>query len=226
MKKRDAWKRAFPFDEINRAVVYLAEMWEWATEAFPSELKYTHREPTVTGNFCDHLQRHKRAKGQLNGFWQYESPEAIRSEDTEQIVDRIRSDIVYLYNAGEIDIKLVFEFKKLTASNRSRYLKDGVKRFVDDYYAPGEPLALMVGMLKPGDGTQVDKLIRVFKNKGTQSTLRMVPNEDGEYVREPSEFFPDQARFNTEHNRPEDQAPPGGTTAVAHVFLVMPEPEQ
>ncbi|WP_211252156.1 hypothetical protein, partial [Arenimonas metalli] len=56
---------------------------------------------------------------------------------------------------------------------------------------------------------------------GTRDNLKMLPDRDGRYLREPSLVFA-RASFDTEHKRPLDQAPPQGATTLAHIFLPLP----
>jgi hypothetical protein len=56
---------------------------------------------------------------------------------------------------------------------------------------------------------------------GTRDSLKMLPDRNGRYLREPSQVFA-MAAFDTEHKRPLDQAPPQGATTLAHLFLALP----
>ena len=117
---------------------------------------------------------------------------------------------------------LVFEFKKLARSSIRTYEgKSGMRRFIDGNYGNHEPLAVMIAMLKPDEQNIINKLYLSLSKPSVKSELCMVHDLDNKYVRKPSAAFPNlkEAIFDTEHRRPPEKAPPGGTTTLAHIAI-------
>ena len=94
-----------------------------------------------------------------------------------------------------------------------------MRRFVDGYYAEAEPLAAMVGIVIGDKRDCVAALRRSILQAGVRDVLRMVSTGNRDYIREPSSMFPVLADFDTEHNRPPNQAPMHGTTVLSHIFV-------
>ena len=96
-----------------------------------------------------------------------------------------------------------------------------MRRFVDGNYGNNEPLAAMVGMLKPSDTTAVQSLHLSLSNPRVRGQLCMVHDSKTRYIRQPSDVFPSlkEAEFDTEHRRPPGYAVPGGTTTLVHIFI-------
>lgn len=117
---------------------------------------------------------------------------------------------------------LIFEFKKLREQKdnfRAYEGKDGMRRFVDGYYAVAEPLAAMVGMVIGSKSSCMASLRRSLLQASVRDVLRMVSTGNGDYLRDPSRMFPGLANFDAEHNRPPNQAPNHGTTMLSHIFV-------
>lgn len=158
------------------------------------------------------------------GQWSYEKPRFEFDPTTGKKIKRIRQDIEYFSNAGTERLNLTYEFKKLKAKGDSWRIyqgKNGMRRFVDGYYAKQQPVAAMVAMTLDDPKHCIDGLRRSLLVDGTRDSLKMLPDHDGRYIREPSIVFSDSATFDTEHKRPSDQAPPQGATMLAHIFLPL-----
>lgn len=227
---RNAWRQAFPktMDETSRAVTFLAKTWQEVVLAKPKSFRPSERENKHTELFAKYLNLNSVANGRLTGFWVSEHPDVIlQNADSEepQISARIRKDISYLSNKHEPRLMLIFEFKKLkdSKSSWSTYCgPEGMGRFVDGHYAIGLPNAVMVGMVIGETGACVNGLKRSMQSLARRGDLRMLTREEEKVIFEPSILFPNVASFDTEHNRPEEKAPPHGTIMLSHLFLPMP----
>lgn len=222
MPARDAWQRAFPFDEARRAAAFLVETWRRVSPVQPQHFNPRAREEKLTERLCTFVENRSVAEGHLTGQWSHESRRAIIGNDNGEIVKRIRKDITYFSNAAKVRLTLIFEFKKLRDSNvslRAYEGEDGMRRFVDGYYAEAEPLAAMVGMVIGDKGACIAAVRRSILQVSVRDSLRMVSTGKGDYLRDPSGMFPGLADFDTEHSRPPEQAPAHGTTMLSHIFV-------
>jgi len=77
----------------------------------------------------------------------------------------------------------------------------------------------MVGLLRANDGEAVSALQKTLSKTTIQKDLKMVQDRNGKYIRIPSTVLKEVAHFDTEHDRPIEQAPKNGTTTLAHIFL-------
>ena len=100
-----------------------------------------------------------------------------------------------------------------------------MRRFVDGYYAKQQPVTAMVALTLDEDKRCIDGLRRSLAVDGVRDSLKMLPDADGRYLRDPSVLFTGTAIFDTEHKRPADQAPTTGSTTLAHLFLPLPSGE-
>ncbi len=224
--RRDAWIQLFPMDEAQRATAFLVQAWQTATTGGAAQdFAYRLNEAKITEKFWWFLDQLSVGAGRLTGQWNYEKPRIEFDPATGKKIKRIRQDIEYFSNAGSYRLSLTYEFKKVRASGDSWRTYQGIsgmRRFVDGYYAKQQPVAVMVAMTMEETARCIDSLRRSLSVAGVRSELQMLPDPAGRYLREPS-FFPGRAAFDTEHKRPADQAPPHGTTLLAHVFLSLPE---
>ncbi|WIH05133.1 hypothetical protein KHF85_00900 [Xanthomonas translucens pv. graminis] len=221
----DPWTALFPAEEPQRATRFLVETWVALTARAPRQFASNLSEPKLTEQFWIYLNNLSSPEGRLTGFWNYETHKLAFDLERGEMIKRIRTDIDYLSNAGGARIELTFEFKKLKATSNSWRAYQGVsgmRRFVDGYYARHAPVALMVAMTVDDTKACVDGLRRSLQNSGKRTDLCMLPDAAGRYIRDPSEIFAGSATFDTEHKRPEDQAPPQGATTLAHIFLPLP----
>lgn len=224
---RDAWQAAFPADEAQRAARFLAATWNEVSTRKPKAFRMTLRENQITETFGLYLKKLSLAQARLTGWWSHEDRHAELDESDEgdvKTVRRIRKDITYQSNATE-RLELVFEFKKLTATNSSCKTYrgvDGMRRFVDGNYAKDLPLAFMVGMVIGDMKDCRDTLHRSLVSPAGRSDLRMIPDAHGQLIVTPSKLFPSIAAFDTEHTRPAGWALPYGTMLLSHLFLSMP----
>lgn len=220
----DRWKAAFPDDESKLAVDYLVKLWNEVVPLQPSLYAATARENTLTERFYSPLEKQSEAAG-LSGFWNYERQFVFADETTGQLVKRIRNDIIYQSNKTTTRLELIFEFKKLKASDQSYAAyrgEDGMLRFVTGFYARGQPEALMVGMVTGDVHECARRVKKSIMQQGSRSDLKMLPDSDGTYVLEPSSRFKGSAQYDTQHYRPPPEGPPHGSILLAHVFLKLP----
>lgn len=169
------------------------------------------------------LEKYKPESG-LTGKWTYEDRDARVVKDG--VIERIRKDITYFSNrledADPGPLYLVFEFKKIRAKGFTTYTNEhGMRRFVDGDYAVGLPLAFMVGMIIGEKNETIDNLKCSLNNPGTHKILQMVHDAHDEYVRQSPDMAP-MVEFETEHHRPAELAPEGGTITLGHCFIEFP----
>ena len=223
---RDAWIQLFPADEAQRATGFLVETWRMVTTGGDApHFAPNKHEAKLTEKFWWYLDQLSVGTGKLTGQWNYEKPRLVFDPVTGRNIKRIRQDIEYFSNAGSYRLSLTYEFKKVKATGdswRTYQGTSGMLRFVDGYYAKQQPVAAMCAMTLEESTRCIDSLRRSLSVSGVQSALQMLPDPEGKYLREPS-FFPESAAFDTEHKRPTDQAPPHGTTLLAHIFLALPK---
>lgn len=222
---RDPWTDLFPANEAQRATRFLVETWHSMTANAPLQFASTRKEPELTEQFWVYLESLSVSKGRLTGSWSYERPKLEFDQATGKKIKRIRPDIDYFSNANGARFMLTYEFKKLKAASDSWNAyqgKNGMRRFVDGYYAKFAPVALMVAMTVDDQKSCMDGLRRSLLSAGRRDQLKMLPDSSGRYIRDPSNVFAGFASFDTEHKRPADQAPPQGATTLAHIFLPLP----
>jgi hypothetical protein len=144
------------------------------------------------------------------GLWKfdYETPHGKPNLETGEMEDRIRTDIRYLFPIQDSDNshEIIFEFKILKNTNDSRkayYQKNGMHRFISGDYSKKWDFAYMVGILTNDGRTAVKELKKVLqRNDLANGTLHIRRSEKTNLlIREPSEYMPDLAEFDTEHSR-------------------------
>jgi hypothetical protein len=138
----------------------------------------------------------------------YETPHGKPNLETGEMEDRIRTDIRYLFPIQDSDNshEIIFEFKILKNTNDSRkayYQKNGMHRFISGDYSKKWDFAYMVGILTNDGRTAVKELKKVLqRNDLANGTLHIRRSEKTNLlIREPSEYMPDLAEFDTEHSR-------------------------
>lgn len=221
----DPWSALFPVNEAQRATQFLVETWRTVTALSPHQFAPNLREHELTEKFWVYLDRLSISVGKLMGQWSYEVHQLEFDVVSEKTIKRLRQDIQYFSNAGEGRLSLTYEFKKLKARTGSWRIyqgKDGMRRFVDGYYAKQQPVAAMVAMTLDDPKRCIDGLRRYLLIDQNRDNLQMLPDHEGRYIRDPSVVFSGVAAFDTEHKRPPDQAPPQGATILAHIFLQLP----
>lgn len=224
MTERNAWRQAFPAETRSKVIAELLNTWAEGCRGYPTKYASSRKEPELTENLWMLLKQLQADSG-LSGQWSYEFHSA--KEDKNGKVTRIRKDITYFSNrledANPGPLNLVFEFKKISGDSLSSYTNDhGMGRFVDGNYAEKLPFALMVGMVTGDKNATIDKLKTSLNKDRNVKKLRMVVDEKGLAVR-PSQDIPQHfVEFETEHGRPAELAPPGGTIILGHCFIEFP----
>lgn len=217
-----AWLAAFPQTQASQAVHAVCEAWtHWASkprEGFHPGIA----EPLLTRVVLNHVERVVAPALGLIGFWGTECVENEVDPQTGKITKETRTDILFAWNDNTQAMKLVFEFKKLscTGGSRSHYLgRRGLLRFVTGVYSRQQAVSLMVGVLVAPTKDAVPRLRKSLQTPAVAGGLNMMQLADGTWLRDPSDVFPGQVDFDTEHERDPKLAPAHGTIRVGHLFL-------
>lgn len=219
-----AWRQDFPDTDVALALKFMHDTWKKLVTQFPDAVHPVKcNEPTISQNFGDHLQVDGAASA-LSGMFDYEVPKASRDPKTGKRVRPVRTDILYQDSAVRFPpgkrLSLIFEFKKLKNSSDScsKYVgKNGMERFVcGDYRGHADHIAFMVGLVHLDVATTIDKLEANLKKIGLRTRLHIQPDDNGNYVRRPSEWFEDSVRFDTVHSRKLNSLP---DVTICHLFL-------
>lgn len=224
MSAGTAWIAAFPMVEAERAVQALVRSWDQMASQWRIRFNPEIPEPKLTRVVRSHVRQLTAVEMRLPGHWGAEGVENAVDFETGEVLDEARTDITYLWNNVDSKFVLVFEFKKLSAlaDSRRRYIDErGMMRFVTGIYAEKEPLAVMVGILMAPEAEVVGGLRRAISVPATAAVLRACQDGKGRFVLEPM-LFPGHAKFDTEHLRHPDKAPPHGTIRIAHLFVAFP----
>lgn len=220
MKQRDVWHEALPLlNEAKLAAEQLVKVWSILAKSQPQHLRCSVSEPKLTERLHHHLCSLRASFGLL-GYWTNEAQHALYDAEG-NLIGRTRTDITYFSNASAKRLHLIFEFKKLARTSIKTYQGvNGMRRFVDGNYGNDEPLAAMVGVLKPDDRELIQSLCVSLTDPLVLSPLNMVHDVQQRYVRQPSAVFPDlqEAEFDTEHRRPTG----GNTITLVHIFIKFP----
>ena len=216
------WLDAFPLGQASKAVQAIQLSWEhWASR--PREhFHHGVREPDMTKVVRQYADRFVSRDLGLIGYWGAEPTENEVDPETGEILEEIRSDIVFAWNNDEQAIRLVFEFKKLNHRDSSReyYLgKNGLLRFVTGAHSQQQAIAVMVGILLSEEPRVVPALRRSLQVPAQAGALKMLKQHNGRWLSKPSVLFPNFADFDTEHERVPALAPTHGTIRVAHAFV-------
>ena len=216
------WFEAFPVEPVRQAVGALHDSWTQLARMPKGAFHSRRREPELTRMLKAHVERVTAREHGVVGMWAAENVMNRIHPDTGEILEERRADIVYGWNDEHGGIQVVFEFKKLdrSAKTRSRYLgRDGLQRFVSGIYGIGEPVAVMVGILKAPSCCVVPALRDALSDLAYIADLRLRRTWSGDLYYRPSELFPDVADFDTEHDRPTASAGVDGGVRIAHMFL-------
>lgn len=227
MTEMDTWSPAFPIrpasKAMSKAVKALCESWRVLSAEKRPHFHSGIIEPRLTRALKAHVERVTSRDYGLLGMWATEAVQNEMNFHTGKLIEERRTDIVYGWNNEEVGIQLVFEFKKLSRSARSRNLylgEDGLGRFVSGIYGRGQQVAVMVGILNDLESRIVPPLLCALANSEIINSLRIKPTSDGHSFSQPSLLF-QEANFDTEHERNADLAPNHGTIRVAHIFLAF-----
>ena len=221
------WLQAFPIRPATEAVEALCESWHLLTKVRRPGFHAGKREPELTRALKAHVEHVTARNRGLLGMW---AAEAVINEidlETAELKQERRTDIVFGWNDATTCIQLVFEFKKVNRSARSRqqYLgENGLGRFVTGMYSCNQAVAAMVGVLTDPADVVVPALLKALSNTATASSLRLRTRASGGSYDRPSRLFA-AADFDTEHERPPALAPAHGTIRVAHLFLSFDQPK-
>ena len=218
MRTRSNWDELLPMEEVALSAKHLINVWASVSQADTAHFKYSKRETDLTERLHSFLSKLAPESG-LTGMWINEAQDTFYSDEGE-VVGRNRKDITYFSNLTGTRLTLIFEFKKLSKSNLAAYRGvNGMRRFVDGNYGVGQSLAVMVALVKENMADTIEAMNRSLSQKAIQSELKMVHDENGAYIRRPSDVLPEAAEFDTEHWRPLEKSPQNGTTTLAHIFL-------
>jgi len=226
MTDRTSWHRAFKAGDAPTVVRALHAAWDELVMSSPETFNPHEKEPCLTELLGQHLYDTK-AIHKLTGLWTYETRRGKLRRTTPKgvrIVERKRTDIQYFSNKEDPALELVFEFKKLghQKSHRDYYVgEEGILRFVTGEYSLRQPLAVMVGILVTHADDCVPPLAQ-WLNGSEAKTLLYMETVGGKQTRAPSDFFPDESLFDTEHLRSREKAPAHGTIVISHIFLGFP----
>lgn len=221
------WLAAFPHAEAQRAVSAMYASW---TELASRQRPYfgpTTIEPRLTRVIKQHAERVTARQFGLLGYWGAECVDNEVDFESGEITDETRTDILYAWNDDKRTLRLVFEFKRVShqaASRKKYYGIGGMQRFVTGNYSRGQAVAVMAAILISDPTPTVTSLRRSLQQPETTALLRMVAAPDGQWLRTPSELFPVECAFDSEHLRPDGLGPDHGTIRVAHLFLAFGYP--
>lgn len=227
MKDRLAWRKAFLGGQAVHTVATLHAAWKFLADVSAVTFGAHVDEPSLTKLLGQYLESTKQ-QARLTGQWSYEVPQSKLETGPDGGLRRVkckRTDIKYFSDRSLPALHLVFEFKYLDhrSAPRKKYMgEDGMLRFITGEYSIGDPMAIMVGIMKFHWDDCVPPLLRLLNSADAKSSLYMETTK-GTQVRTPSEFF-SQADFDTEHLRPTDKAPEHGTIVISHLFCGFPNP--
>ena len=215
----DSWRAAFPISqaEAAKAVTALYESWRIMTQKRRRNFHPETKESHLTRVLKTYVERVTARDHGLLGFWAAEPVHNEIDFNTGELIDERRTDILYAWNDDQIQMQLVFEFKKLNRFTRSQdqYLgENGLGRFVSGIYGQGQPIAVMVGILTDPRDQVVPKLIAKFSNSNIIEALRICYQPNGDVIEQPSQLF-QEAEFDTKHERNTSQ----DTIRIGHLFL-------
>lgn len=225
----NSWSAVFPFNEAQRAATFLKNTWNDLTVNKSSLFSKNLRENQLTENLHFYLNRLSGSDGLLMGLWinedshlDLDNPDSTNPKPGK----RIRKDITYFSNISGFRMALIFEFKKISISRgswREYTNQNGMRRFVDGTYARNQPHALMVGIIMEQQYSTIciQGIQKSLLKPKTRDSLCMVQTQNS-WLCNPSKVFPGVAEFDTEHRRPEQEAPEKGTISLSHLFITLP----
>ncbi|MBJ7439485.1 MAG: hypothetical protein JHD35_10735 [Sphingopyxis sp.] len=124
-----------------------------------------------------------------------------------------RTDLEWLLSGFP---RFTIEFKLLdgTSQLRTRYWRDGLRKFIAAIYAPQSGEAAMWAFLRRPGHTDGEKVMKLVAKRATQLSCATPSNP---YI-QPSSLAGGIALFDTAHNRGAGPSP----LALAHVFTALP----
>lgn len=215
------WLAAFPLQPITAAVAALLQGWKDLSARELPHFNPTTREDALTKRLKVYVENHVAPSRGLTGMWAAEDVIGEIDDETGELVEERRTDIVYGWNDETQSIKLVFEFKRLRKgkTHRDHYLRDkGLGRFVTGIYSRKQAVASMVGVLLDPEPDIVPHLRTDLEDAALIESLKIIAMPGGKSLCEPSKMFAD-ASFDTEHKRDGALASTHGTICVSHFFL-------
>lgn len=217
-----SWGNAFPADESAIATKLLVEAWGQLTNSPKTAFTAALSEPKLTDLLCEHLKNISEATGYLTGRWGQENPCGKINAAAGKRVTSFRTDIEYFSNRSTPVLRLVYEFKKIDHTKRTQnkyWGPDGMGRFIDGEYAIKEPVVLMAGIVTSAKANCVSEL----KSALTSTRCAQLSWRNSERTIEPSQSFPNEAHFDTEHLRHPSKVPATGYIRICHLFLDFPD---
>ena len=220
----DKWQQIYPLTDIATALRFMQSTWNNLVAQFPDLVHPGLKEQVITQNFGAHLQSGSAAGG-LSGVFQYELPMSVLDPVTGKRIQQSYSDISYIDTAFRFPtgrhLSLIFEFKKLNVTHKSRYAytgKAGMEKFIGGRYARhAKSLGFMVGLVHADADSAINKLKKRLRHGKWRAYLHIVPDETGEFVRKPSAKFAELVSFETFHSRRENG--PLSELTICHFFL-------
>ncbi len=202
------WRKAFPSNETRAVIQFMRDRWEFiqSRPGGRKALSIVNAEPKITRFFGADLHGCARSAGLLGEF-SYEKPRGQANLDTGKIDKPIRTDIEYQFARARPIPPLIFEFKKLRATEskedqRQYFGSKGMLRFITGNYHEHVPhLAFMAGLIDTQ--VAVDQLrAALMRIPLAVGKLHTLARSDGELVCSPSMEFPALVEFDTIHSRP------------------------
>jgi hypothetical protein len=219
--RRQAWLKTFPKPQADKAINALQLAWKEMACRHRTDFNRETIEPRLTLVVASYLRDVISTRLRLLGHWGAEDVKSKVDFSTGKIIERIRTDIEYLWNNEKQNLCIVFEFKRLGRDSGSRkhyYGENGLRRFVTGSYSLKHPLAVMVAVVLDDRNACVTPLTEDLQTEVIAGPLAMRKHE-GAYLHSPSPLFPGVADFDTEHIRESAKAPAHGTICVSHMFL-------
>lgn len=219
------WLAAFPHSDAQRAVHAVRAVWLRTAARKLAGFGPTTHEQKLTRVLRAQIQRVAAQEFGAIGTWGAEGWEDEVDQDTMEIVKSNRTDIQYSWNDSQKSYRLVFEFKRVDHLESKRKLycgKEGLLRFVTGPYSTKEAVAVMVAVLLRTRKDAWDPLRRSLQTPGTVASAQMLRCPTKGHLRFPSDLFPGDVEFDTEHLRHPDIAPEHGTIRVSHMCLEFP----
>jgi hypothetical protein len=220
------WLAAFPHSQAKNAVTAVRTVWgRLAGRRLPNYSPSTH-EPSLTRILKVQVERVAAHEFGAIGRWGSEGYEDQVDGDTLTIKKTTRTDIQYSWNDNVRSYRLIFEFKRVDHRDSKRKLycgDEGLLRFVNGAYSHKDAVAVMVAILTKRRDEAWGGLRARLQQAGTLSSARMLKCPQKGHLREPSDLFPGDVEFDTEHLRPPELAPKHGTIRIAHMCLEFPD---
>lgn len=219
------WLQAFPHSEARNAVNAVTTVWKRLAARRLERFGPKTHEPHLTRVLREQVQRVAAHEFGAIGMWGAEGYDDVVDPDTLAIVKSHRTDIQYSWNDSHKSYRLIFEFKRVDQLDSKRKIycgEEGLLRFVTGKYSEKEPVAVMVAILLRSRSDAWDPLRKRLTQAGTLSSARMLKCPAKGYLRSPSDLFPGDVEFDTEHLRSPDLAPEHGTIRVSHMCLEFP----